>query len=269
MPTHLIEDNCKIVISLLDLIEEHRTLTIHEFNLRHVVIKTLRRAIRARIDHWRTRSKIKFAIDGDENTKYFHICASNRLRNNKISTIEHNGVQFSNHSQKEQILTYFFANLLGSTTDTHWNFSLHDIYHPIHHHLCYLDDPFISEEITDAFFSMNSSASSGPDGFSPGFYRKFWTTVKPSILRLFDQFFSGQIDLDGLNRAFMVLIPKNDDAHTPNAFRPISLQNCPIKAIGKALTNRLQKLIPLIVDPKLASSEVGVLPKTSCTRLTS
>jgi hypothetical protein len=110
---------------------------------------------------------------------------------------------------------------------------------------------------------MNSSASSGPDGFGPGFYKKFWNTVKPNILRLFDQFFSGQINLDGLNRAFMVLIPKNDDAHTPNAFRPISLQNCPIKAIGKALTNRLQKLIPLIVDPNQTGFIKGrSMPKT-------
>jgi hypothetical protein len=39
----------------------------------------------------------------------------------------------------------------------------------------------------------------------------------------------------------MVLIPKKEDARTPDAFRPISLQNCPVKAIAKTLTNRLQK----------------------------
>jgi hypothetical protein len=96
---------------------------------------------------------------------------------------------------------------------------------------------------------MNASASSGPDGFGPGFYRKFWTTVKPIVLKLFQQFHSGQIDLDGLNRAYMVLIPKKENARTPDAFRPISLQNCPIKAIAKTLTNRLQKIIPLLLHP--------------------
>jgi hypothetical protein len=47
----------------------------------------------------------------------------------------------------------------------------------------------------------------------------------------------------------MVLIPKKENARTPDAFRPISLQNCPIKAIAKTLTNRLQKIIPLLVNP--------------------
>jgi hypothetical protein len=154
LPYHLAEANCKYVISFLDLIEEHRHLSKAEFNLRHVVIKTLRRAIRSRVDHWKTRSKIKFTIDGDENTKYFHICASNRLRNNKIVTIEQNGAEFSNHSQKTDILTSYYAQLLGTTSNTTWHFHLTDIYQPIHHHLRHLDDPFSSDEITSAFFVL-------------------------------------------------------------------------------------------------------------------
>jgi hypothetical protein len=241
LPNHLAEANCKYVISYLDLIEEHRQLSKPEFNLRHVVIKTLRRAIRSRVDHWKIRSKIKFAIDGDENTKYFHICASNHLRNNKISVLEQNGAEFTNHSQKSDILTSYYNQLLGTSSNATWRFHLDDVYPPIHHHLRHLDDPFSPDEITSAFFDMNASASSGPDGFGPGFYRKFWTTVKPIVLKLFQQFHTGQIDLDGLNRAYMVLIPKKENARTPDAFRPISLQNCPIKAIAKTLTNRLQK----------------------------
>jgi hypothetical protein len=223
MPNHLIENNCKHVISLLDLIEEHRPLSKKEINLRHIVIKTLRTAIRARVDHWKTRSKIKFAIDGDENTKYFHICASNRLRTNKISTIEHNGVVFSNHSQKEAILTSYYTNLLGTTSQTTWNFDLHDIYQPIDHHLRHLHDPFPPQEISEAFLGMNTSASSGPDGFGPGFYRKFWPSVKPAVLNLFNHFHDGLPDLDGLNRAFMVLIPKNYNATTPSDQSPYKI----------------------------------------------
>jgi hypothetical protein len=123
--------------------------------------------------------------------KYFHICASNHLRNNKISTIEQNGVEFSNHSQKSDILTSYYTQLLGTSSNATWHFHLHDIYQPIHHHLRHLDAPFSSEEITFAFFDMNASASSGPDGFGPSFYRKFWTAIKPKILALFQQFHNG------------------------------------------------------------------------------
>jgi exonuclease III len=173
LPPHLAETNCKLVISYLDLIEEHRQLSSPEFSLRHVLIRSLRRALRSRVDHWKTRSKIKFAIDGDENTKYFHICASNQLRNNKISIIELNGAEFSNHAQKTDILTSYYTQLLGTTSNPSWHFHLHDLYQPIPHLLRHLDDPFYLDEITAAFFGMNATASPGPDGFGPGFYRKF------------------------------------------------------------------------------------------------
>ena len=50
-----------------------------------------------------------------------------------------------------------------------------------------------------------------------------------------------------LNRAHLILLPKKDLPNTPDAYRPISLQNCPIKAVAKILTNRLQPLVPLLV----------------------
>jgi hypothetical protein len=91
---------------------------------------------------------------------------------------------------------------------------------------------------------MNTNASPGPDGFGPGFYRKFWPLLKPKIHRLFQQFYNQSLDTSSINRAYLILLPKNDGARTPAQFRPISLQNCPIKAIAKLLANRLQKFIP-------------------------
>ena len=50
-----------------------------------------------------------------------------------------------------------------------------------------------------------------------------------------------------LNRAHLILLPKIEEANTPGSYRPISLQNCPVKAAAKILTNRLKTLIPLLV----------------------
>jgi hypothetical protein len=38
--------------------------------------------------------------------------------------------------------------------------------------------PFSENEITHAFFQINSFASSGLDGFGLGFYKKYWKTIK-------------------------------------------------------------------------------------------
>lgn len=76
----------------------------------------------------------------------------------------------------------------------------------------------------------------------------FWPKMKPFIHGLFDDFHSGQLDLDGLNRAHLVLLPKTDNALEAANYRPISLQNCPMKLFSKALVNRLKPAIPDIID---------------------
>ena len=51
---------------------------------------------------------------------------------------------------------------------------------------------------------MNSSP--GPDGFGPSFYKNFWPALREDVLHLFKCFFDGTLDLDGLNRAHLVLL---------------------------------------------------------------
>jgi hypothetical protein len=64
---------------------------------------------------------------------------------------------------------------------------------------------------------------------------------------LFQQFYTQSLDTSSINRAYLILLPKNEGARTPAQFRPISLQNCPIKDIAKLLANRLQKFIPQLI----------------------
>ncbi|KAK1609393.1 hypothetical protein QYE76_033066 [Lolium multiflorum] len=100
----------------------------------------------------------------------------------------------------------------------------------------------------EAFLDMNRLSSPGPDGFGPSFFQTFWDTVCSDVVAVFSSFYEGTIDLTRINRAFLVLLPKTDAANTPTLFRPISLQNCIMKAITKVLTTRLQATIHSLVD---------------------
>ena len=107
-----------------------------------------------------------------------------------------------------EILTSYYSNLLGTTFSPTWRFTLDSIYPSPITQLRTLDTPFSDQEISDAFLHMHQTASSGPDGFGPGFYRLFWGgVVKPRILRLFNHFFHNNANLDAINRAYMVLSP--------------------------------------------------------------
>jgi hypothetical protein len=112
-----------------------------------------------------------------------------------------------------------------------------------------LSAPFSLDEIAAALFTMDMHSSPGLDGFGPCFYKAFWPLVRDDLLRLFHDFHAGTLDLDGLNRTLLVLLPKKDGVRTADAFRPISLQNCPMKLFSKVMVNRLKPAIPILIDP--------------------
>lgn len=105
-----------------------------------------------------------------------------------------------------------------------------------------------SHEISEALFAMDMNASPGTDGFGPSFYKTFLGKLRPHILSLFSHFHSGDLGLDGLNRTYLVLLPKHDAVRTPDGYRPISLQNCPMKLFTKTMANRLKRIIAELID---------------------
>jgi hypothetical protein len=79
---------------------------------------------------------------------------------------------------------------------------------------------------------------------------KFWDVTKGDILKMFDDFCAGKLDLFRLNFAILTLIPKVDDASKMKLFRPISFLNCSFKIFSKILTLRLERLNQRLVAKK-------------------
>ena len=69
--------------------------------------------------------------------------------------------------------------------------------------------------------------------------QRLWDTTKGAVMEFLQAFQSERVELERINRAVIVLIPKSTPALYPSAFRPVSLQNCPVKILTKMLTNRL------------------------------
>lgn len=237
------------MIDMLDLFEETRPLSTDEFSLRSLCRSTLERLVLMRAARWKQRGKFRAVVEGDENTRFFHARASQRMRRNSIRTLDVAGVTVASHDAKAAALFSYYNGLLGRCTDAAWDFDIDDLYSG-----CPTVDgaalvgPFSAHEIERAVRSMDRSSAPGPDGLGPGFYRAAWGTIRPGLERLFESFASRSADLQRLNRAHVVLLPKGAGARTPGAFRPVSLQNCSIKSICKALTTRLQHQIAALID---------------------
>ena len=160
-----------------------------------------------------------------------------------------NGCELTAHNAKAEALTTYFSSILGTPTAAVWHFNLADIYSGTPTpDLSDLAAPIIESEARAAVQHMNRNSAPGPDGFGPGFFSAAWDTVSPKVMKFVEAFAQGTVDLERVNRAFVVLIPKKPGATAPGDHRPIRLQNCPMKIIGKILTSRLQAHIPKLID---------------------
>ena len=146
-------------------------------------------------------------------------------------------------------MTDYYTTVIGTADSTRWSFDINALY---------LSDPqwdasplvahFTKAEALGAVRSMNVNSAPGPDGLGPAWYAAAWADTKTAVMELQSSFHNGTADLNRINRAHIVLLLKKECACQPKDFRPISLQNCPVKIITKVLTTRLQRFIQHLVD---------------------
>jgi exonuclease III len=93
------------VIELLDIIEEMRTLTLDEWNLRDALKAHIITLLQNQRTYWKQRGKIKWVKLGNENTRFFHTKATINYRHNLISMLKNaDQAEICDHDGKAHIL---------------------------------------------------------------------------------------------------------------------------------------------------------------------
>lgn len=87
------------------------------------------------------------------------------------------------------------------------------------------------------------------DGF-PMFFQKFWSIVSNDLLTLCNDFYNGTSNIELINWANIVLIPKVKTPKLSSNFYPINLINFFIKIISKILASCLGKFIDSLIETK-------------------
>jgi len=89
---------------------------------------------------------------------------------------------------------------------------------------------------------MQNGNALGSDGFNVDFFKACWKIVKQDILKVVEDSRSKKV-LKAFNASFIALIPKEENAMTPDGFRPIALCNVVYKIISKVIVNKLKALL--------------------------
>jgi hypothetical protein len=209
---------------------------------------TLKKIVDEERTKLKQRARDKFILEGDENSKYFHLLAKYKRRKLNIVSLSHDDNVAHDDDEINNLATSFYRNLFGPSQEN--NISLNYL------NMQMLDDfdrnwltrPFDMEEIREVVFSMKHNRAPGPDNIPAEFFQEFWHTIKTDLFNLFQDFYAGTLNIERLNYGLLILIPKVPNAADIKAFRPICLLNVCYKIITKVLTNRLASCINKVVS---------------------
>nr|GEY74627.1 RNA-directed DNA polymerase, eukaryota, reverse transcriptase zinc-binding domain protein [Tanacetum cinerariifolium] len=111
-----------------------------------------------------------------------------------------------------------------------------------------LEIDITQSEIKKAVWDCEVDKAPGPDGFTFGFYRRYWTFLENDVVEAVHAFFNHGKFPKGTNSSFITLIPKNQEAKTTKDFRLITLIGSVYKIITKILANRMVVVLEDLVN---------------------
>ena len=202
------------------------------------------------------RSKAKWIEYGEKNSKYFFNLEKRNYNIKyikKLITSDGNEITTPDGILQEEVS--FYSKLYASNVNNHHNTK---------------DNPFLKSskmtqlseqdkeyceskltliDLTKALQSMANNKSPGLDGFTANFYKYFWSELKNPLFESYlYSFENGQLS-DGQRRGLLNLIPKPlKDLRLLNSWRPVSLLSTDYKILAKALSLKLQSVIPALIS---------------------
>ncbi|GKC39245.1 hypothetical protein Tco_1051629 [Tanacetum coccineum] len=212
------------------------------------VIKSIQYLDKIHVMDLAQKAKVKWAIEGDENSRYFHGVFNKKRSQSNIRGIMVDGKWQDN---PKVVKSEFFLHFRKRFEKPSANRILIDMNFPKTISIdqqTELEGAVSKEEVKKAVWDCGSDKSPGPDGFSFGFYRKFWTCIENDVFAAVNYFFTFGDIPKGCNACFIALIPKVHDANLVKDFRPISLIGSIYKIIAKILANRLVGVLGDIVN---------------------
>nr|GEX27232.1 putative RNA-directed DNA polymerase, eukaryota, reverse transcriptase zinc-binding domain protein [Tanacetum cinerariifolium] len=194
------------------------------------------------------KSKIKWAIEGDENSSFFHGMINKKRSNTNIRGVMVDGIWVDDpHKVKKEFMEHFSARFCnpgykGESIQMEYPNQISNT------QLRELEREVSNDEIKKAVWDCGTEKAPGLDGFTFGFYRHFWYLIHNDVYAVVRYFFAYSVIPKGCNSSFVALIPKTPNANLVKDFRPISLIGCIYKIIAKILANRLVCVLDDIVN---------------------
>ncbi|KAL9664080.1 hypothetical protein QQ045_019477 [Rhodiola kirilowii] len=171
-----------------------------------------------------------------------------RSKSNKIARIVINDSWLEDPELIKQAARDHFAAAFKKTDQCCWSMenmkfdSLND------NQRQFLESKITEEEVCITLKDCDGSKAPGPDGFNMKFFKKYWRLIKGEVMGFLEEFHEKGRLSEGINKTFIVLIPKVANPQRFIDFRPISLVNSIYKILSKCLARRLSSVLPHLIS---------------------
>ncbi|KAL9687823.1 hypothetical protein QQ045_032230 [Rhodiola kirilowii] len=202
---------------------------------------------------WQQRSRVSWLKAGDNNTAFFHRKANGRRKANVISQLrDAEGCIQTNHEVMQSVAVKYFAGIFSfqreqaAASPDDIRASMADLSSRVtSSHNDLLLSPYTERDIYAAVHQLAPGKAPGLDGIPAEFLQRHWDTVKTDFVSLCLTILNDGIIPADLNDTILVLIPKQKPmSDRLENFRPISLATVTSKVVAKAITARLQLILP-------------------------
>ncbi|KAJ0923638.1 putative RNA-directed DNA polymerase [Helianthus annuus] len=236
------------VIKKLDLLCEIRDLSEVEKS-EYMEHKNIINLINdGRVNELQQKSRVRWAIEGDENSAFFHGYINSRISRSRLNGLFINGDWCTDPTLIKEEIRKFFENKFVEPNPSRPAFTCHHIKKLTNMQSMSLISPFSFNEVKNAVWDCGGDKAPGPDGFNFTFLKHYWDLLGDDFHNILIRFHNSGIISKGCSSSFITLIPKINDPENLNDFRPINLIGCISKVISKVLANRLKMVIASVIS---------------------
>lgn len=194
------------------------------------------------------KAKLRWVVDGDENTKMFHAAIKFREWKNQIRGMFVDSNWTEEPEKIKEHVHIFFKDKFSSNLESGPTISSEKFKKLSREEALDLEKPFTEEETWAAIKECGNDKSPGSDGFSFGFVKRFWGTIKKYLMVALGWFWETEKISGGCNPSFLALIPKTKNPSDLGEYKPISLIGVFYKIIAKVMASRLFGVMERIIS---------------------
>ncbi|GKA13730.1 RNA-directed DNA polymerase, eukaryota [Tanacetum coccineum] len=242
-------NDCKAKLSVIDKELDHGRVSSDDLLLSRMESMKLLHDFQYLINRDNIqKAKIRWAIEGDENSKFFHAIINKKRANLSVKGVMVDGEWMDDPSRVKEEFHNHFATRFQDPGANRGNINFTFPNRLSLDQVSDLESPISRDEIRLAVWGCGEDKSPGPDGFTFEFFRKFWKVVGPDFCIAVEWFFEHGSFAIGCNSSFVALIPKILDPKIVSDYRPISLIGSLYKVITKILATRLSSVISSLIS---------------------